>query len=292
VTLTATLTALGGLRLDHHAEHGVIPAPRLALRWQPGEATTLRVNAATGFRVVSLFTEDHAAVTGAREVVIAERLEPERSVSATVGLEHHVHLSGGEEELLVFGLDLFHTRFTNKIQPDYDADPDLIVYANLDGRAVTRGVSAAVQLSAPSRPYAFSVGATVQDVWSERGGRRRALEFAPRVQGVATASYTFRRAGGLTVDWTGRMVGPMALPAVPGHATRSPWFGEHHVQATATLGDGLQLFAAVKNVLDWRQPDPLVDPHDPFGPGFDTYRVYGPIQGRRLLLGTRWAAGR
>ena len=39
-----------------------------------GEETTVRLNAATGFRVVSLFTEDHAALTGSRESPIAEYL--------------------------------------------------------------------------------------------------------------------------------------------------------------------------------------------------------------------------
>jgi outer membrane receptor for ferrienterochelin and colicins len=30
-----------------------------------------------GFRVVNLFTEDHAALTGAREVIIKNELKPE-----------------------------------------------------------------------------------------------------------------------------------------------------------------------------------------------------------------------
>jgi outer membrane receptor for ferrienterochelin and colicins len=36
-------------------------------------------NAGTGFRVVNLFTEDHAALTGAREIIIANNLKPEQS---------------------------------------------------------------------------------------------------------------------------------------------------------------------------------------------------------------------
>src|SRR5690606_11253199 len=80
------LKLLGGLRVDHHGEHGVITSPRLSLKWDPLHATTIRLNAGTGFRVVNLFTEDHAALTGAREVVIAEALRPERSYSVALNL--------------------------------------------------------------------------------------------------------------------------------------------------------------------------------------------------------------
>ena len=84
----------------------------------------------------------------------------------------------------------------------------------------------------------------------------------------------------------------MQLPRFPGRPERSPWFSEHHVQATKAFATGLEVYAAVKNLLDFQQQDPLVDPQDPFGPTFDTYYVFGPLQGRRLLLGARYSVGR
>jgi hypothetical protein len=39
------------------------------------------------------------------------------------------------------------------------------------------------------------------------------------------------------------------------------------------------------------QANPIIDPRHPFGSDFDTARVYGPIQGRRVLLGMRYALG-
>jgi outer membrane receptor for ferrienterochelin and colicins len=94
------------------------------------------------------------------------------------------------------------------------------------------------------------------------------------------------------VDYTARVVGPMQLPEFPGRATRSPWFGEHHLQLTKALRPGAELYGAVKNLLDYQQQNPLIDPHDPFGETFDTSYVYGPIQGRRFLLGARYSLSR
>jgi outer membrane receptor for ferrienterochelin and colicins len=292
MSLGSRLVGLGGLRIDHHREHGAIFSPRLNIKWQPGgdEETTIRLNAATGFRVVNLFTEDHAAVTGARRVVVSEALDPERSVNVTVGLNQHVHF-GSPLEGLIIDLDAFHTRFSNKIQPDYDTDPNAIIYGNLDGHAVTRGVSLSVQLDAPTRPYTMALGATLQNVFIQSEGERRALEFAPDFQGTISAGYAFRSLD-LGLDYTGRIVGPMQLPTFPGRARRSPWYGEHHVQATRAFATGVEVYAAVKNLFDYQQQDPLIDPGDPFGDTFDTFYVYGPVQGRRFVLGARYSVGR
>ncbi|MDT0630684.1 TonB-dependent receptor [Rubrivirga litoralis] len=81
------LPLLGGLRADVQPGYGVIPSPRAAVKWRPAEATTARLNVGTGFRVVNLFTEDHAAYTGGRATLILEDLEPERSVSVTGSLQ-------------------------------------------------------------------------------------------------------------------------------------------------------------------------------------------------------------
>src|SRR5690606_25719093 len=118
-------------------------SPRLALKWDADRHTTLRVNAATGFRVVSLFTEDHAALTGARDVRIEGKLDPERSRNLVVSLNRTFDL-GGVPEALTLDVDAYLTRFTNRIVPDYDTDPELIVYRNLRGMAETRGVELAL----------------------------------------------------------------------------------------------------------------------------------------------------
>ncbi|HEX6058335.1 MAG TPA: TonB-dependent receptor [Gemmatimonadaceae bacterium] len=290
LTLSRRWTLLAGLRADHHEAHGTIASPRIALRWEADEHTTLRLNAATGFRVVNLFTEDHAALTGAREVVLDEALDPERSVSVTASLQHLVHVLGTPDALVV-DLDVFHTRFSNRIVADYDRDPDLVVYANLDGHALTRGLSASVQYADPLRPLSGSIGVTLQDARIVEPHATRRLPFAPSTQLVlALALESDER--GLTLDWTARALGPMALPRSEGLPSRSPWFSEHHLQLTKSLGEALRIYAGVKNLFGWVQRDAIVAPDDPFGDRFDTTRVYGPLQGRRLIAGARWSAGR
>ena len=75
------ISIISGLRVDNYKDHGSIFSPSLHFKYNPGEWLSFRLNAGTGFRIVNLFSEDHAFVTGQREVKILEELQPERSKS-------------------------------------------------------------------------------------------------------------------------------------------------------------------------------------------------------------------
>jgi outer membrane receptor for ferrienterochelin and colicins len=283
---------VGGMRLDHHGEHGFIASPRLSVRWNPTKDgnTTLRLNSGTGFRVVNVFSEDHAALTGAREVVFAEELKPERSWSVTGNVNQVLEF--GRSPMMV-DVDLFYTRFSNRIVPDYDVDPRLILYQNLRGEAVSRGVAVSFNQNFSRLPLLYSVGVTLQDVFIREGGVKESLVFSPEYTGSFMLSYAFPR--GLTVDYTGSVMGPMRLPEFDPpfeRPVRSGAYGLHNLQATLRVGQGREVYAAVRNLLDWKQESPLIDPANPFGDAFDTAYVYGPVYGRQFLVGFRLAGSR
>ena len=60
---------LFGWRTDFHSKHGFINSPRINYQLNITENSSLRIGYGDGFRVVNVFTEDHAALTGAREII-------------------------------------------------------------------------------------------------------------------------------------------------------------------------------------------------------------------------------
>lgn len=295
-SITEVHKLLLGYRLDHDKDHGLVHSPRMAYKWAPSGRWAVRANFGTGFRVVNLFTEDHAALTGARAVVIAEELKPERSLNGSINV---VRKWPGEKAF--FGLDgtLFYTHFTNQIVPDYDADPDLIIYSNLDGHAVSRGAS----LNAEARvgqPLRLLAGATWMEVFKDDQGVRQDLYFAPRWSGTFTVSYTFPKPW--TVDLTGQVYGPMRLPVLPDdyRPEYSPTYALLNLQVKRRIGERWEIYGGAKNLLDFIPKNPLMRPFDPFdktasdpvsnpnGYTFDTAYIYAPIQGIRGFLGVRW----
>ncbi|MEM8484062.1 MAG: TonB-dependent receptor [Bacteroidota bacterium] len=289
---TQNMRLLTGLRLDYQESHGIIPSPRVSLKVNPADNTTLRFNAGTGFRIVNLFTEDHAAYAGARATVLLEKIKPERSVNGTISAQQIVPIPAGP---LTVDLDVFYSYFTNKITPDY-ATPGVIRYENLDGSATTRGISLSLNQNFIGSGLRYTLGGTLLDVFTKEMGEKQALEFAPAFEGVASITYDVALVN-LTIDYTANLKGPMHLPVFASPFERpdtSPAFSVHNLQVTREFntgaGDIVQVYAAVENLFDYTQPAPLIDPGNPFGPNFDTSYVYGPIHGRHFGLGVRLMA--
>ena len=293
-------TVLTGLRLDHYRNHGLIPAPRLSTKFVPSDWTTLRVNFGTGFRIVNLFTEDHAFVTGQREVVIAEQLRPERSYNLAANWHQVYAALGGVGS---FDVDGYFTHFTNKILPDYDT-PNRIVYANADGYARTRGIGVNWSHTFDGG-LGYNVGWNFQQATeTDAEGTVRAIEFAPRYTGVLTANYRLASAD-LTLAYTANLTGPMALPEVfdldadgnpfvTPRPTTSRVFSTHNLQLTKVFDRSFTLYVGLQNLFNYRQPgSPLVGYNDPnaavgFSDAFDTAYAYAPNHGREVYVGVKW----
>ena len=308
--LTPRHTLLLGLRYDHNSRHGSIVTPRLNWKWSGKQLLdVLRLSVGNGYRVANVFTEDHAALSGARRVVFAEDLLPERSWNANLNyVRKFFPASGG-----VVSLDAstWYTRFGNRILPDYTTDPNAIIYANLAGKAISRGFSLNLDWGF-RRGATLNIGATLQDVFTDEEGVRQRQLLTESYSGVWQLGVPIH-ALHLRIDYTGNVYGPMELPLLgelDDRAPRSPWFSVQNLQVTKTLGNGMQLYGGVKNLLDFTPPANSIarafDPFDrdvEFAPDgsvvptasnpnaltFDPTYVYASNQGRRLFLGWRWS---
>jgi outer membrane receptor for ferrienterochelin and colicins len=315
ITLNAQNKLLLGVRYDHSSIHGSILTPRINYKWNSANKNNiLRVSAGNGYRVANVFTEDHAALTGAREVVFINDLKPETSWNGNINFVKKLYAGN-----TFIGLDVtaFYTYFTNKIIADYDTDPNKIIYDNLNGHAVSQGISLNIDILFPAG-LKILAGATAMDVYRKEGDRKIQQLFTEKFTGVWNIGYTFRSIG-LTIDYTGNLYGPMRLPLLSKTDPRkewSPWWSLQNIQVTKKLGHGFEVYAGIKNLLNWtpnkgnpfiiaRANDPFDkkvkfdnngqaiatpnDPQDnPYGLTFDPSYVYGPNQGIRGFIGARY----
>lgn len=308
IEVTSGFTTLAGLRYDRHNVHGNIFTPRLSFKYSPNANNTFRLTGGSGYRVVNLFTEDHAALTGSREVEIRNNLKPEQSWNVNLNYARTIILNEG---FVNFDASLFYTYFTNKIVGDFLTDPDKIIYDNLDGYAISRGLTVNTDMAFANGLKVIS-GVTWMDVYqiqNEVSELKVPQLQAPKFSGTFTVSYTTPKSG-ITYDLTGRVYGPMHLPVVANdfRDAISPWFGLLNFQATKTFNK-LEVYAGVKNLLNFIPKNPLLHPDDPFDrPGgkyfdvngaprpdtnpngytFDTTYNYAQLQGAKMQVGVRW----
>lgn len=303
-----------GMRYDYHSVHKNIITPRIAWKWSLNDKQIIRVNGGTGFRVVSLFTEEHAALTGARAVEVKEKLKPEKSYNINVNYSTRIT---GSKAAVNLDLSGWYTYFHNQIIPDYLTDPNKIIYENLDGFSISRGITLNAEGNL-SRRIKLLTGITLQDVakFENDGAGKRVKQnilLTEKWSGTWAVTYSFP-VNGITIDYTGNIYGPMQLPLIsvidPRKST-SPVWSLQNIQVTKKFSSLVEIYGGIKNLLNWtpaknnsfiiaRSHDPfdkkveydgsgnvLATPENPYALTFDPAYVYAPNQGRRLFLGVR-----
>lgn len=284
---------LAGLRLDFHPSHGKILTPRLGFRYQLSEDHSLRSSFGTGFRVVQLFSEDHAALSGSRQVVIQEQLNPEKSANLSLGYLGFFSIGDFSNTL---EMNVFYTHFQNQIVGDFISDPNKILYRNLNGFGISQGINASWEIRSVGG-FSGSLGLTVMDVYRIRDGKRETQLFAPPLSGNLTLSYARK---GWNLDVTGKINGPMKLPVVPEdfRPEWSPIVPMMQFQASKTLARKLEFRFGLRNILNFLPANPILRPFDPFdkridqnnpnGYTFDANYSYAPMTGTSVFVGLKW----
>lgn len=311
ITFSQQHKVLLGIRFDYNNLHGSILSPRLNYKWtSQDEHSILRISAGNGYRVANVFTEDHAALTGARKVVFTENLLPETSWNGNINYVKKISLPNGEIEL---DGSIFYTHFSNKIIPDYESNPNEIRYGNLQGYAISKGLSMNVNLNYHNG-LKLLAGFTAMDVYQRSGGTKSSQFFAEKFTGTWNIGYRFARRQ-VSIDYTGNLYGPMRLPLLnaqdPRRAKSDLW-SIQNIQVTKGLGEWFEIYGGIKNLLNWtpnrgnpfiiaRAHDPfdkkvqfdgagqaIATPENPYGLTFDPTYVYGPNQGIRGFIGVRY----
>lgn len=308
IELSRNKKMLLGLRYDYNSAHGNIVTPRINYKWNStSRMNVLRVSVGNGYRVANVFTEDHAALTGARQVVFEGELKPETSWNGNINFVKKFRF-----KKLFIGLDAtaFYTFFNNRIIPDYETDPNKIIYSNLDGSAISQGISLNADITFTNGLKAI-IGATVMDVSITENGRTFRQLLTEQVTGVWSVSYTFLKQA-ITIDYTGNLYGPMRLPLLGELDNRpefSPWYSIQNIQITKVFKKGWEIYGGVKNLLNFTPPaNSIARSFDPFdrnvqfdGNGqvlptannpnaltFDPTYVFAPNQGIRGFFGLRY----
>ena len=290
-----------GWRTDLHSKHGVINSPRFNYQHSFSDKTTLRFGLGNGFRVVNVFTEDHAALTGAREVIFNESLLPERSKNANINIST-------DQKTTFFDFhaegSMFYTHFSNKIIPDFETNDNQIIYSNLDGYSVSKGLSLQVGLQCKEIPLKLNANGTLLDVgvfnYDENNNVIKTQQLLSEQNSFKyNIAYELIK-WGIQLDYTASRYGPIRLPLLendfrPAHS--SP-YSIHNIKLTKNFSNRRSLYLGVRNLFNFTPPNySILRAHDPFdqyvddeidnpnGYTFDASYMYASFQGINIIFG-------
>ncbi|WP_235317764.1 MULTISPECIES: TonB-dependent receptor [unclassified Polaribacter] len=286
-----------GARWDYNSIHGNIFSPRINYKWNSKDKSDIfRVSIGNGFRVANVFTEDHAALTGAREVEFRGQLKPETSWNTNI---NYVKKINTENIFITFDTSIFYTYFNNRILPDYESDPNKIIYANLNGYSISKGISFTSDILF-TNGFTMNIGATFMDVSVTENNIKTRQLLTETFSGVWSISYKFDT--NFTLDYTGNLYGPMRLPLLGVNDNRaefSPWFSIQNIQLTKKFSNSWEVYGGIKNLLNFTPPaNSINNANNPFDIGIDTVKnpelafdpsyVYASNQGIRAFAGIRF----
>ena len=297
IALNTQNKLLLGARWDKNSLHGTIFSPRLNYKWNSKDnAHIIRLSIGNGFRVSNIFTEDHAALTGAREVEFNGELDPETSWNGNI---NYVKKMDTENSFVTLDASAFYTYFNNRILPDYETDTNKIIYSNLDGFSVSKGIALNIDATF-TNGLTLNAGATLMDVSITENNVKRKQLLTESFSGVWSISYKFNN--NITLDYTGNIFGPMRLPLLGENDTRSknsPWYSIQNIQVTKKFINSWELYGGIKNLLNFTpNANSINSANNPFDIGinteenpemaFDPSYIYASNQGIRLFLGLRY----
>lgn len=279
---------VAGIRTDFHNLMGTQVNPRLHTRYAISENTTFRASIGRGMRIANLFSENFGMLISSRELEIrpdadgvAYGLAPEIAWNAGLNLTHEFKLNYRDGAI---SFDYYHTNFQNQVVVDRDHDLDKIIIYNLQGKSFSNSLQAEVNYEL-LKMLDVRMAYRWYDVQTEYLDGQLTRPLLARHRAFMNVAYEGLRTW--NIDYTVQWIGAKRIPGEITGQPFSPDFFLMNAQVTKTWGD-FDLYLGMENLLNYRQPTPILNADQPFAEGFDSSIVWGPIFGRMAYLGVRY----
>lgn len=282
-------TAIAAARADYHNLYGTFFTPRMHLHFNINEQTTVRGSAGRGYRVPNLIAENAGLLVSNRALEVAEDIQPEEAWNYGGSITRRFDLFGNEASMAA---EYYRTDFVNQLVVDVDTDHQQAIFYNLRGDSYSNNYQ--VELSfEPLRLLEITAAYRYSDVKVTINDELRSKPFSNRYRGLLTGSYANRN-NNWQFDLTGQFNGASRIPELPAEyhmPSESPAYTIVNAQVTYRWGS-LDVYFGGENLTDYRQKDPIVNPHAPFDEGFDGSLIWGPVMGRKFYMGLRYSINR
>ncbi len=283
------LVLIAGARADYNTLYGWLFTPGVNLRYNFTKDLVFRATAGRGFRSPNSITDNIGVLSTGRRILFEGT--PDIEEAWTYGLNLTLGLPFGLEGSSTLSLEYFRTDFMNQLIADqeflWNAPVPSILFYNLEGGSFTNTWQADLTTELFE---GFSVLATFRYNDSKVDMKGQGLTDSPltsRFKGVLNLQYTTPK-NTWVFDVTAQLNGPARIPAfASGQEDRySPVFPMFYAQITRKLNK-VELYAGGENLLNYRQPDPIISVDNPFSENFNASIIWGPLMGIRIYAGMR-----
>jgi hypothetical protein len=276
------LSVQSGVRLDYHSLFGWFFVPRIHAKYALTPKTDLRITGGKGWRVPNFLIENNSLMASNRVWVLPlEGVLPEISwnVGGSIASEFQVF-----KRKATLTLDGYYTWFERQLNIDRDVSQGAIVFSYIENQSTALACQAEIDWVL-SKQFNLRGAYKFLSVQSIYDGTMQQQTMIPTHRLLFTTSWTSKNKR-VQADLTANIVGQMRMPhnhSAAGMAF-SPWYPYLFGQVSYQWKK-IKVYIGLENILNVKQPNPIISAQDPQDPSFDATMVWGPITGINVYGG-------
>ena len=282
------LTLMAGVRADFHNMFGTMITPRMHFRYQPDPRWTFRLSAGKGYRTANVLAENSFLLSNFRELVFDETIQEE---AWNYGVNFIQKYNVADRDLII-SAEFYRTDFQKQLVVDRESSSQQLIIAPLDGKSYANSWQVDVRYPVVKN-LDLLVAWRQNDVKQTIGGELVEKPLTSRHKGLVTLNYTTNLKKWM-FDYTVQFNGGGRLPLLPdaslnlaGMDSEFPSYTIMNAQITRYFRYW-SIYAGAENLTDYIQKHAVIGHENPFAPGFDATRIWGPVSGRRIYMGVRF----
>ncbi len=284
----ARISAVLGIRGDHHNLYGYKVTPRAHLKFILDEFTDLRLTGGKGWRVPNYMIDNNSLLATSRVWVAPDTVIPEESWNLGGSLVREFKLFGQKSTL---SMDYYYTYFENQLIVDRDQDLQKIVFKNIQGVSFSNSFQAEWSFTVLKR-LDVRLAYKYLDVRSRFGNLLQQRVMVPKNRGFINLGYVTRNKR-WQFDLTCSLYGKARLPVVQLDSTHTSTDNTSEVYA---LLNGqvsyklkrIELYVGGENLTNYTQKNPIISSGTPFDNYFNATRIWAPVYGINVYAGLRY----
>ncbi len=294
-------SAIAGARVDYHNLFGTLFTPRLHLKYDLTETTSLRGSAGRGVRVANIISENSQFLVSSRQFVRsnltanqAYGFRPDKAWNYGINFAQEFTLDYRPGTISV---DYFYTTFQDQVVVDYDANLHQANFTGLNGKSFSHSFQSQIDYQLIRR-LDLRVAYRLVDVQTDYLNGRLSRPLIPKHRAFANLAY--RTKSNWSFDYTVQRIGQQRIPVTATNPTEyqlEPYSAPYWMinaqitkdfAADKTGKSSWSVYLGVENLTNFRLNNPIISASDPFGMYFDSSMVWGPVFGRMWYGGFRY----
>jgi outer membrane receptor protein involved in Fe transport len=245
--------------------------------------------------MANIFAENVAVFVSARQYSIVNPtsnygygLDPEKAFNMGVNFIHNFIVNDLPGS---FSIDVYHTRFTQQVVIDVDADAQKILFYNLNGKSYSNSLQLELNYQ-PVKNLDVRMAYRWLDVQTTYSTSVLAKPLVANHRAFINLGYETNNHWKFdyTVQWFSkkRLPNTGSNPADKQLGTYSPAYLQMSAQVTKQFGKSWDVYIGAENLTNYMQQRLIIAADQPFSKYFDGSIVWGPMNGRIVYAGLRY----